>query len=367
MSNRRRSTGFTLIELLVVIAIIAVLIALLLPAVQSAREAARRAQCTNNLKQIGLALHNYHSAHDRFPMGGSLNWSSAPSPTFYTWNNWSAQALLLPFLEQNALANAANYNWAVWHSGRAGIGFFANTTVFDTRVAAFLCPSDGFAGVSNINSYMASVGPNTQAEGMTSIANATTATPTIGGNGSPGLFGYVHTYGINTTTDGTSNTIAFSEVVVGGQTNNARVARAGMVGVADVAGARRFTAQDNIAAVQSLIAACDAKWASSSPNTDFKNSVGTRWAMGAMSWSMFSTIMPPNARAPQGWAACRVGCANCGTDHSHIVNASSLHPGGVNAAMADGSVRFIKSTVNQQTWWALGTKAGGEVLSADSY
>ncbi|MFO0892976.1 MAG: DUF1559 domain-containing protein [Isosphaeraceae bacterium] len=367
MTQRSRSRGFTLIELLVVIAIIAVLIALLLPAVQSAREAARRAQCTNNLKQIGLALHNYHSTHGTFPMGGSLNWSSAPTPQFYTWNNWSAQALLLPFLEQTPLYNAANMNWAVWHDGRAGVGYFANLTIFNTRVAAFLCPSDGFAGVSNINNYQASVGPNTQAEGMTTIANATTMTPTIGGNGSPGLFAYVHTYGINSTTDGTSNTIAFSEVAVGGQANNAVQGRNGIVGVADITGARRFSAQDGVAAIQAYIAACDAKWRSATPTTDFKNSIGTRWAMGAMSWTMFSTIMPPNARAPQTWGACRIGCPNCGTDHSQMTNASSLHPGGVNVAMGDGSVRFMKATISQPIWWALGTKGGGEVLSADSY
>src|SRR3954447_23764237 len=103
MSLRRvRMRGFTLIELLVVIAIIAVLIALLLPAVQSAREAARRSQCVNNLKQIGLALHNYHSMHDVFPMGQSL-------ATGYGWDNWSCQALLLSSLEQNALYNACNF------------------------------------------------------------------------------------------------------------------------------------------------------------------------------------------------------------------------------------------------------------------
>ncbi|MGE3820238.1 MAG: DUF1559 domain-containing protein, partial [Isosphaeraceae bacterium] len=230
-----------------------------------------------------------------------------------------------------------------------------------------LCPSDGFAGVSNINSYLASVGPNTQASGMTGIQNATTPFPRITGTGSPGLFAYVHTYGINTTTDGTSNTIAFSEVAVGGQQSNSVQARNGIVGVASISGATRFSAQDNPAVIQQFIAACDAKWKARSPSNDFKNSVGTRWAMGAMSWTMFSTVMPPNARSPVSWGSCRIGCPNCGTDHSHLTNASSLHPGGVNAAMAYGSVRFIKSTVSMPIWWALGTKGGGEVLSADSY
>src|SRR5215216_5059201 len=106
-----RRRGFTLIELLVVIAIIAVLIALLLPAVQAAREAARRAQCVNNLKQIGLALHNYHQTANSFPMGMSLAYDPN-NGVYQDWTDWSAHALLLPYLEQTPLYNAANFSWA---------------------------------------------------------------------------------------------------------------------------------------------------------------------------------------------------------------------------------------------------------------
>src|SRR3954467_12234709 len=112
-----RRRGFTLIELLVVIAIIAVLIALLLPAVQAAREAARRIQCVNNLKQIGLAIHNYHSAAGSFPMGitmapsSSLTGGATGGPDYASWNGWSAQALMLPFLEQGPLYNGCNFNY----------------------------------------------------------------------------------------------------------------------------------------------------------------------------------------------------------------------------------------------------------------
>src|SRR5437868_1405501 len=120
-ANRR---GFTLIELLVVIAIIGVLVALLLPAVQSAREAARRSQCSNNLKQIGVALHNYHSAHDVFPLGSSYQ-PYAPPATSNGWDCWSAQALMLPFMEQNAIYGAINFNFAPGQTSQPG--YFINS------------------------------------------------------------------------------------------------------------------------------------------------------------------------------------------------------------------------------------------------
>src|SRR3954466_11624767 len=140
MKNRH---GFTLIELLVVIAIIAVLIALLLPAVQAAREAARRAQCINNLKQIGIGLHNYHTANDVFPPGASMAYGNVPGgpDALNNWNNWSANALMLSYLEQGNIYNAINFNIAALFPGYFLLTS-ANTTMYDTRIASFLCPSD---------------------------------------------------------------------------------------------------------------------------------------------------------------------------------------------------------------------------------
>ena len=158
-SSSRR--GFTLIELLVVIAIIAVLIALLLPAVQSAREAARRAQCTNNLKQIGLALHNYHTSNDVFPLGTSFNpVDTANDPG--VWASWSAQALMLGYLEQTPLYNAINFNWGPLATGTTtsdGTGGI-NTTATHTLITSFVCPSDPYCGggQQNINDYASCFG-----------------------------------------------------------------------------------------------------------------------------------------------------------------------------------------------------------------
>ena len=158
----KANRGFTLIELLVVISIIAVLISLLLPAVQSAREAARRIQCTNNLKQLALALHNYISATGALPPGidNTMTYlGQAPPGSLSTWTSWSPQALLLPYVEQGPLYNAANFSWnCCYVSAQADA---TNSTVYNTRIAAFLCPSDALAGQQNINSYYGSIGTST--------------------------------------------------------------------------------------------------------------------------------------------------------------------------------------------------------------
>ena len=158
--------GFTLIELLVVIAIIAVLIALLLPAVQSAREAARRAQCLNNLKQIALAMHNYHQAIGSFPMGNGVNWvpTGATSGYITDWGTWGCLAMMLPFLEQQPIYNAANFTWDPWWSSYNSQwdGTAVNSTVFRTNLSSFMCPSDGL-WAQNIcnNNYYGSLGTTT--------------------------------------------------------------------------------------------------------------------------------------------------------------------------------------------------------------
>jgi len=337
--------GFTLIELLVVIAIIAVLIALLLPAVQSAREAARRSQCVNNLKQIGLALHNYHSVIGSFPMTATIAYSDPGVQA--DWGTWGANALLLPYLEQKPIYDSINFDWTVWQGGGAA----NNTTASLARLSSFVCPSDGLVGQENTNNYFGSIG-------------------TTGGfypnHESTGIFASKRTYGISNVTDGTSNTIAYSEALVsttifGAKQTRWRDGPSNSGGVSAAYSA--LDAASNRAGLLQDWELCN-EWFATQRNMGQR---GYRWGLGAVGECLFQTLVPPNSNE-YPWNSCRMDCGpDCGALQSGYFNATSNHPGGVNVAMADGSVKFIKSSIAMPTWWALGTKAGGEVVSSDSY
>jgi prepilin-type N-terminal cleavage/methylation domain-containing protein/prepilin-type processing-associated H-X9-DG protein len=319
MTTRKPRDGFTLIELLVVIAIIAVLIALLLPAVQAAREAARRIQCTNNLKQVGLAVHNYSDVVGSLPPGTSGCCNG-------TW-----QAFILPYLEQTALANSYNFmNPRYVHP--------SNTTVTQSFISALLCPSNGlqhkpvtgalgaFTGMISAHNYVANFGA-TDIDQQDLLGDSRFA-------GAP--FGYIAPYSnanhaaspnkgklvtIATITDGTTNTLLASEILIVPKENEIR---------------------------------------------------GNTWWADSTS---FTAYLAPNSPIPDVMYSNRAcvptiarptPCANATAGPLYLA-ARSSHSGGVNATMADGSVRFMKNSISLPIWRALSTTQGGEVISSDAY
>jgi prepilin-type N-terminal cleavage/methylation domain-containing protein/prepilin-type processing-associated H-X9-DG protein len=351
-----RRHGFTLIELLVVIAIIAVLIALLLPAVQAAREAARRAQCVNNLKQIGLALHNYHTVNNIFPLGASLN---LYIPGLYRAKQcWSAHGQMLPQLEQSALYNSINFYFGV-DTPTGSSSYVSNSTAIYTVVKTFLCPSDpNMNSQPSPNNYFASVGTTSNFILPGADPNAIA---TLADHPTTGLFGFQVCYGINHCIDGTSNTIAFAESTIGNPNGQIGMRDIGLTNVGIPATAILQDNSTNYAATTAGIQACNAAAQGVGGGT-VSDVRGFLWAYGGLGMSMFNTIALPNSIA--GWTYCGVSYTSVLVNYSE---ADSFHPGGINAVFADGSVHFVKTTVNPVTWRGLGTIAGGEVLSSDQY
>jgi prepilin-type N-terminal cleavage/methylation domain-containing protein/prepilin-type processing-associated H-X9-DG protein len=348
--HRTPRHGFTLIELLVVIAIIAVLIALLLPAVQAAREAARRSSCVNNLKQLGLAVMNYADALGALPPTAICTTGTGGPNCVGLTPDFSMKARLLPYMEQVAASNALNYSF--------NYSTPQNFTVRVMQIASFGCPSDG-----NNPSASVTVGSLTAMPGSSSYPNnigTTAAESSSSMIDGPAYYAGATTPASTTVTlatviDGTSNTAIFSEYVRGRNILN-------QDGKWQIYNDLKSSAKV-VTALTTLASNCQSTPTLAQGGTVIDPQKGIDWLFQHCgSGGCYSHIMTPNTKA------CYFGGSKtAGHPTATLVGASSNHPGGVNTTFLDGSVKFIKDSVSQRTWWALGTKAGGEVVSADSY
>jgi prepilin-type processing-associated H-X9-DG protein len=338
-----------------VIAIIAVLIALLLPAVQAAREAARRIQCVNNLKQLGLGIHNYESSNGVLPPQMVLTFTTAGS--VFWKSQWGVSSRITPYLELGALYNAINFDNKTTDP--------SNATAVDTQLNAFVCPSEvnplalsttsstGVTTMVGISSYGWCEGMWYTFGGFTCTAPNRSA---FGPNASRKFASF---------TDGLSNTLLGAEV----KTYMPAYHHCGSVPTPGPTGP---TAYPDVSTVLASVAAA--------PTSGCKSVMGpsamlggghSRWCNGNSFYDGFTTALPPNTHSPAGSPALDSDMSSEDEDDGGptyaAVTSRSYHPGGVNALFADGSVHSIKNTINYQMWRALGTVAGCEVVSSDAY
>jgi len=365
-----------LIELLVVIAIIALLIGLLLPGVRAARGPPRRSQCVNNLKQITLAIHNYIDVNGTTPLhmyrhAHEFGVTAQGYSGCHTW-----LAVLTPFMEQSPLYNAMNFSYTAQWAGISGPGI--ESTVNRATVATLLCPSDPVVNNSSgdtsallplgNNNYVANAGHprNILLPGDSPITgNFPQLTGVISMARMYGGLGYCDTaqraanidvtVSLASITDGTSNTAAVSESLKNDGSGNSPDPRRNL-NYTDSALVQQVNAPALLVVRDGLAGAIN--W---QPWSIYK---GLTWAY-TDGWErhVYAHLMPPNAPPIHTYNTITFQC----NEGDSGMNPTSNHPGGVNVSMMDGSVRFIKNTVNLDAWWALGTRGRGEVLSADSY
>lgn len=335
--------AFTLVELLVVIAIIGILVALLLPAVQAAREAARRMQCTNNLKQLGLALHNYHDTFKTMPFGKGASYTGA-----VIYARWSVHALILPYMEQRNIQDNIDFRMPPETPGMGGVINFMpayqnpnreNAAVCRTRIPLFLCPSD-ITPTDAWNAQNNYVG--NQGGWLCDRGDLPPGPNDISPNEyQTGIFYYLSQVRLADVTDGLSNTMFFSEKLRGSGSPQPRT---------------DLFVMTNQTSLNATFDTCRAL--NPATATPLTSKWGYSWVMGENCCTLYNHVSTPNTRSCAGLPFPN----NNMTNMSMVVPPSSRHPGGVMSMMGDASVRFIPDTVDLTVWRSLGTRAGGEAF-----
>jgi prepilin-type N-terminal cleavage/methylation domain-containing protein/prepilin-type processing-associated H-X9-DG protein len=343
--RRHDHRAFTLIELLVVIAIIAVLIALLLPAAQAAREAARRIQCVNNMKQLGLAVHNYESTNGALPPQQVLGYSGS---TITFKSQWGATSRLAPYLELGPLYNAINYSLKTSDSG--------NATVVSTSIKALICPSE-------IQSQPI---VSTSASGLTTtyaISNYGWCAGTWYTFGGPGAAPGTGAFGTNLSRTFASVCDGLSQTVFGAEVKAYQPAYHNCPGAVPSAQASPGALPDPTT-ILSLVSAAGSHCGAPAAGH-------TRWCHGDTFNDAFTTALAPNTRSSAAATGADSDLVSVDEDDGgptySSVTGRSYHPGGVNALFGDGSVKFVKSSISWRTWRALGTVGSGEVIDINAY